>query len=405
MRRLRALAAETDDHLQPVVITDPDGRFELGVPAEGAVIPLSGAPLSPPVRALRPVPKPPVPVVDETPPAPAPRIPELPPVPLVEEPGRPSFDDLLGKRPNPADAPASEGTRGALRQLSGGRWRLAPGVKERARRDRKDRIQQPMTGTKTVAVVNPKGGVFKTTGTMLLAHKFGTIRGGGVALVDWNEARATAAWRAPEPAAHDRTVADLLARLTAGQPVEGIADLDQYMRSQGPANFDLLAAAEPVNPLEPRRISPEDVHAVHDCLSRFYRVIVQDTGNNMAAPNWGAAVLQSDQLVIVSTIREDAGQAAGWLADGLVRGGREDLLHGAVTVLTTPAESRGAVDRELRKRFEDHFTRLTRRAVHIAPFDPTLNSGTSIRFPALLEETHEVWEAAAADVADGLARS
>jgi MinD-like ATPase involved in chromosome partitioning or flagellar assembly len=382
------------------VITDPDGRYELAVPASGQPYPVDGAPREPqPVRALRPVPPPPV--VEEAP-ALRPPVPELPPLAVeTATVTRPSFGDLLGQRPDPRNAPASEGVRGAMRTLTGGRWRLAPGVKERAHRDRVARIQQPLDGAKTVAVVNPKGGAHKTTGGLLLAQKLGTIRGGGIVFVDFNEARATAAWRAM-PGSHNRTMDDLVRRLLNGHPIEGIADLDEYMRSQGPANFDLLAAAEPENPLEPREIPAGDVRSVHAELARFYRVIIEDTGNNMAAPNWGQAVLQADQLVIVSTIREDTGQAAGWLADALVRAGREDLLHNAVTVLSSPAEAKGQVDRDLHRRFTDHFGQLT-RAVHTAPFDPALAPGTPIHYPSLLDETHEVWEAAAADVTDGLA--
>jgi len=240
--------------------------------------------------------------------------------------------------------------------------------------------------------------VHNTTSALQLAQKFGTLRGGGVAFYDDNESRASAAWRAM-PGPHTRTVDELLQRLRdyRSDPIQGIADLDDFVRSQGPANFDLLAAAEPDDPLKPKHIPASDVDSVHATLSRFYRVIIIDTGNTMHAPNWGAAVLRADQLVIVSNIREDTALSAGWLAQALQRAGREELLSSAVTVLSAPV----ATQRDLHRQFRDHFAKLT-RAVFTVPFDPALDDGRPIDYNALSDATHEAWLEVAAAVADGL---
>lgn len=432
---LRRAAAGLPSRRVRVEITDPSGVWPIEVPAEGPPQALPSGPDVPPPahRPLRPVPAPaaapapaPVPAPAEAPapaPVPAPVAAPAPPVdpptdrtPVVPaapgpdtNPGqpvppevpnltRPSFDDLLASRPDPHNAPASEGWRGAARQITGGRLRLAPGRIERAHRDRIRRIQKPLGGPKTIVVVNPKGGAHKTTSALQLAQKFGTLRGGGVAFYDDNESRASAAWRAM-PGSHSRTVDELLQRLRdyRSNPIQGIADLDDYVRSQGPANFDLLAAAEPDDPLKPKHIPASDVDSVHATLSRFYRVIIIDTGNTMHAPNWGAAVLRADQLVIVSNIREDTALSAGWLAQALQRAGREELLSTAVTVLSAPV----ATQRDLHKQFREHFAKLT-RAVFTVPFDPALDDGRPIDYNALSDATHEAWLEVAAAVADGL---
>jgi MinD-like ATPase involved in chromosome partitioning or flagellar assembly len=431
---LRKAAAQLDGKRVWVEITDPDGVWPTEVPADGPLLALDKGPAG---RGLIPVPdlpprlgseswtpSPPqqsrIPDLPSTPPAPARREatppprqqtaavpppvpgpttdPGSPPATEVSTPPRPSFDDLLAARPDPYAAPAAEGFRGALRQLSGGRFRPAPGKAELAHRDRIRRIQKDLDGPRIIVVVNPKGGAHKSTAALLLAQKFGTLRGGGVAFYDNNEARATAAWRAM-PATHDRTVEDLLTRLhdLDQSAITGVSDLGQYMRSQGPAGFDLLAAAEPENPLQPKHIPASDVDNVLDTLGRFYRVIIVDTGNSMHAPNWGAAVLRADQLVIVSTVREDTALSAGWLAQALQRAGRGELLAQAVTVLSAPATTQG----DLLAQFRGHFSQLT-RAVCTAPFDPALDLGQPINYPGLSDATHKAWEHTAAEVADGL---
>jgi MinD-like ATPase involved in chromosome partitioning or flagellar assembly len=428
---LRKAAAQLDERRVWVEITDPDGVWPTEVPADGPLLALDKGPAG---RGLTPVPDlPPRTSAESWAPSPPQqsRIPDLPPAPPrreatppsrqretvapppvpgpttdpgsppateVSTPPRPSFDDLLAARPDPYAAPAAEGFRGALRQLSGGRFRPAPGKAELAHRDRIRRIQKDLDGPRVIVVVNPKGGAHKTSAALLLAQKFGTLRGGGVAFYDNNEARATAAWRAM-PANHDRTVEDLLTRLhdLDQSAITGVSDLGQYMRSQGPAGFDLLAAAEPENPLQPKHIPASDVDNVLDTLGRFYRVIIVDTGNSMHAPNWGAAVLRADQLVIVSTVREDTALSAGWLAQALQRAGRQELLAQAVTVLSAPATTQG----DLLAQFSRHFSQLT-RAVCTAPFDPALDLGQPINYNGLSDATHKAWEHTAAAVADGL---
>jgi MinD-like ATPase involved in chromosome partitioning or flagellar assembly len=430
---LRKAAAQLDERRVWVEITDPDGVWPTEVPADGPLLALEKGPAG---RGLTPVPdlppRParspgPVPAAESRiadlprhlphrrggrphrhhdssapvvpPPVPGPTTdPGSPPATEVSTPPRPSFDDLLAARPDPYAAPAAEGFRGALRQLSGGRFRPAPGKAELAHRDRIRRIQKDLDGPRIIVVVNPKGGAHKSTAALLLAQKFGTLRGGGVAFYDNNEARATAAWRAM-PATHDRTVEDLLTRLhdLDQSAITGVSDLGQYMRSQGPAGFDLLAAAEPENPLQPKHIPASDVDNVLDTLGRFYRVIIVDTGNSMHAPNWGAAVLRADQLVIVSTVREDTALSAGWLAQALQRAGRGELLAQAVTVLSAPATTQG----DLLAQFSGHFSQLT-RAVCTAPFDPALDLGQPINYNGLSDATHKAWEHTAAAVADGL---
>jgi putative peptide zinc metalloprotease protein len=258
-------------------------------------------------------------------------------------------------------------------------------------------VQRSFAGPRTVVVINPKGGAHKTTATMLLAATFGENRGGYTLAWDNNETRGTLGWRAL-PAEHHRTALSLLRDVdrfgTAGQA--SIGDLDDYVRSQGSAQFDVLASDEDPNATE--LIDAVAFDKLHRTLQRFYRVIIVDTGNNMRAENWQAAVATADQLVIVSTVREDTAASAAWLVDGLREKGLEDKVANAVTVLSSTSES---PDPQLARRLRGHFGTLTRAVLEV-PHDPSLVDGGAITFELLSRRTREAWLKVAATVAEGL---
>src|SRR5665811_825853 len=106
----------------------------------------------------------------------------------------------------------------------------------------------------------------------------------------------------------------------------------------------------------------------------------------------------ADQLVIVSTVREDTAQSAAWLIDALRATGQEDAVKRAVTVLTAPAST---ADPELSRRLHDHFGALTRTVMDV-PHDPMLVPGGPIIYDALSAQTRKAWLSVSAVVANGL---
>ena len=145
-------------------------------------------------------------------------------------------------------------------------------------------------------------------------------------------------------------------------------------------------------------IDAEAFSRLHRTLSRFYRVLVIDTGNNMRASNWEAALDVADQLVIVSTAREDTAASAAWLADGLRERGHEDKLAKAVTILSSPSAKE---DAKLTDRLHQHFAQLTRAVVEV-PFDQQFVGGGELDFPNLRQDTRDAWRTAAAVISEGL---
>ncbi len=326
----------------------------------------------------------------------APNSPAIPQLSVLADHG-PTLDDLLASRPAPKPGPAKMGWQGAMRRASGGWVKPAPGKDEMAHRQAIASVQRSLNGPKTIVIVNPKGGANKTTASLLIAATFGIHRGGYTLAWDNNETRGTLGWRA-HPARHTNTAVDLLRDLDRFTDLgtARVGDLDNYVRTQGSARFDVLASDE--DAAGAASIDATAFHQLHGTLSRFYRVLVVDTGNNMRASNWQAAVEAADQLVIVSTVREDTAQSAAWLADGMRAIGQLSAVQNAITVLTAPSKT---PDAALSKRLHEHFGQLT-RAVLDVPHDPALVDGGPINYDALTTASREAWLRVSAAIADGL---
>ncbi|MBC7291301.1 MAG: chromosome partitioning protein, partial [Actinotalea sp.] len=308
----------------------------------------------------------------------------------------PTLDDLLASRPRPAEGPAELGWRAVVRRATGGLLAFPPGPDEQRVRESVAAVQRRLDGPRTVVVINPKGGAHKTTATLLLAATFGSHRGRSTLAWDNNETRGTLGWRS-EHGTHQRTAVDLLDDLHRFEDPTSVrvGDLDAYVRAQS-AQFDVLASDE--DAASAASIDAFAFRSLHRTLQRFYRILVVDTGNNMRASNWQAAIDVADQVVVVSTVREDTSQSAAWALDALRAAGKEDVVRRAVTVLSDPATRR---DPALHGRLHDHFGRLT-RAVLDVPYDASLVSGGPLDVDALSRQTREAWLHVAAAVADGL---
>lgn len=309
----------------------------------------------------------------------------------------PTVEDLLGSRADRVKPRATEGWQGAIRRATGGAVSPRPGKAEQSRLDRERVVQRRLDGPRTIVVLNPKGGAHKTTSTLLLAATFGTQRGGATLAWDNNETRGTLGWRA-QNAPHHRTAVDLLEHLDSfAEPSQAsLAALDTYVRTQVDARFDVLASDE--DAAASSSIDSAAFDRLHGVLSRYYRLLIVDTGNNMRASNWVAAVAAADQLVIVSTVREDTAASAAWLLDGLREKGFDRKIDDAVTILAAPSAK---PDRKLAERLERHFAQVTGDVVHV-PFDPALVDGGPIDFDALSPESRDAWLSVAASIAQRL---
>ena len=321
----------------------------------------------------------------------------LPSRATVPADGRPTLQDLQSSTAKHRKVKATRGFRGVITRATRGVISPGPGKKERLEIERLERIRRPLDGPRNIAVVNLKGGAHKTTASLMIAATLGVSRGGNVLAWDNNETRGTLGWRGV-PTEHHRTAVDLLHDIeTLRSPSASNADLDPYVRPQGEMRFDILASDE-----DPGSAALIDDHAfgeLDEALSRFYRIKVIDTGNNVRASNWLAAVKSADQLVIISTVREDTFNAAAWMIDELRATGLGEQVDHAVTILSH--SSKGKFDPTLRSRLLAHFGAHT-RAVAEVPYEQQFVDGTHLDWSRVSKATKKAWLDATALIVDGL---
>ncbi|MEV4479947.1 MinD/ParA family ATP-binding protein [Micromonospora coxensis] len=331
-----------------------------------------------------------------TPQQPSPRQPAGPPEPAwTPEAGpAPTAEDFARRRQaRPADPVATMGVRAVVNKI--GLVKLPPGRHEQEVKRDIEMVRRNFGGLRQVTVVNPKGGAGKTVAILLLAMTFGQKRGGYVLAWDNNETQGTLGMRAQQDF-HSRTVRDMLRDLGQFQGAHGrIGDLSQYVRSQGEGMFDVLASDESATGGE--MLTAAAFAEIREVVSRFYKLIFVDTGNNVRAQNWQAAMDATDQLVVTMSARNDSAETAARMLDHLEQSGRQRLVRQAVTVVSMPP-SRKEIDLPA---IQEHFAART-RAVLLAPYERLIDTGEPIRYGGLSSATRDAWLKIAAAVAEGL---
>ncbi len=260
-------------------------------------------------------------------------------------------------------------------------------------------LRRSLGRPRVLAFANPKGGVHKTTATVLAAATIGSVRGRGVLAWDDNELRGTLGLRAGS-ARHARTIKHLLADLERIESLHGDAlhgELDGYLRHASDGSYDVLAGEE--SPRFAQRLDQTTVRRVMDLLRRTHDVICVDTGNNVESVNWQTVMRQADQLVITTVPREDAAFTADWMLDVLDESGMGDLVANAVTLISCPSPGQ----MPLLADFQRHFATRT-RTVAVVPYDPALEVGSSIEYADLQPQTRQAWLRAASVMIEPFAR-
>ncbi|MEV0609730.1 chromosome partitioning protein [Polymorphospora rubra] len=316
-------------------------------------------------------------------------------------PGRPptvipTAEEFARRRAvRPPDPVATMGVRAAVNRSMFGLVKMRPGRYEQEIKHDVEMVRRNFGGLRQVTVVNPKGGAGKTVAILLLAMTFGQKRGGYVLAWDNNETQGTLGMRAQQDF-HSRTVRDLLRDLEQFRGTQGrVGDLSQYVRAQGEGMFDVLASDESATAGEMlTRMAFGDIREV---VSRFYKLIFVDTGNNVRAENWQAAIDATDQLVVTMSARNDSAEPAARMLDHLEQTGRQRLVRQAITVVSMPP-SRKEIDLPA---IEQHFAART-RAVLLAPYERLIDSGEPVRYGQLSTATRDAWLKIAAAVAVGL---
>ncbi|WP_460808619.1 MinD/ParA family ATP-binding protein [Micromonospora zhanjiangensis] len=332
--------------------------------------------------------------------------------PGIDPVGRPGIDPVGRPGPDPVGRPGADPSvagRATVGRVTSARPTpeagfSRPGSWRRGRAESETEraigvLRREIGGPRVVAFANPKGGVHKTTATVLAAATIGSVRGQGVVAWDDNELRGTLGLRAGS-ARHARTIRHLIADLVmieASQGAELTARLDDFLRHAADGSYDVLAGEE--TPSFANRLDQHTVRRVLDLLRRTHQVICVDTGNNVESANWQTVLRAADQLVVTTVPREDAAFTADWMLDVLHETGLSDLADNAVTLLSCPTPGRSPLLGDL----ERHFATRT-RAVAVVPYDPALETGSSIEYGQLQPATKDAWYRAASMIIEPFAR-
>lgn len=318
-------------------------------------------------------------------------------------PTRRSLRETTFLVPDTTTEPAGRGWRAALNNLG---LRIPPSMAELAEREDVRMVSQHWPGPRTVAVVNRKGGANKTPTVALLSAVLARHGGGPVLAWDNNESQGTLAWRT-EQGPHTASVLDLVdASTRLLSPETSTADLAHFVHHQPADKYDVLRSDG--NDEGDHEVTAEEVDIAHQVASRFYRMIIMDSGNTARSANWRRMIDHTDQLVVPVTAMEDRAEAALLTLQTLeARGGHDaELARGAVVIVSESTDAgRGLGGDALKnaraeaQRIADGFTPLVRAVVRV-PYDPALVRGL-IRYDGLRPGTRRAWLAAAAAVAQG----
>lgn len=306
-----------------------------------------------------------------------------PAAPPSESDHRYSVGDLIDQLSPPAPLKASRG------------WRARLGLKPSQReadelRDvqlTKSVFDRPVT----IMVANPKGGSGKTPISVLLAAAFGHHRGGGVVAWDNNELRGTLPDRTHSP--HRRTIHDLVDALDRRQwKTTQFTDLAYFLNHQESGLFHTLGSAQRAGHV----VTGEHFSQVHEVFARYFQIIVIDTGNNEGAPNWNAAAMAADCLVVPTKWRKDSLIPAARMLESM-----QDTNPGLLD-RTVIAATNGPMDSQ--KDVKDNGASWfgTNHPIVEIPTDPHIAEGGVIDFDHLREPTRRAALRLAAEVSTRL---
>jgi len=238
-----------------------------------------------------------------------------------------------------------------------------------------------------VAVATPKGGAGKTPTAIGMAAAFGMARGSGVVAWDNNELRGTLADRTFS--AHRNTVVDMLAHSESLlRPDTRVADIQAMLNYQSSGQFWVLGSSQEAG----QAVSGEQFATVREILSRFFSILIVDTGNNEVAPNWVETVINADVLVIPVKWRKDNIVPAARMIETLTEQGR-DIINRIIVVGTNgPGELMPTIQTSVADWFQPS-------PIVEIPTDPHIAEGAEIDWQRLQPATRRAYQSLGATVA------
>jgi putative peptide zinc metalloprotease protein len=287
----------------------------------------------------------------------------------------------------PAKAvPATRGLRRSVQTISFGRITPGPGHAERLERELVVTAKTPISTCRRISILSRKGGIGKTTTTLMLGHTFAMHRGDRVIALDANPDAGSLAYRVRRET--DATVTQLM---QAAERLHRYSDMRSFT-SQSPSRLEVLASDD--DPTISVALGENEYRQVLDVLEHHYNLILMDTGTGILDPATQGILRMSDQVVLCAAPGIDASRASSLTLDWLDEHGYRDLVKDAVVVIN---QVRKNGRRELQS-VTQHFAKRCRAVVKV-PWDPHLAEGLEVDFDQLRPDTRLAYLAAGAAVA------
>ena len=276
---------------------------------------------------------------------------------------------------NPVKAAPKTGWRKFVHTLTAGHVNLGDSEKVARHQNLVDLARSPLKGDYRIAVLSLKGGVGKTTTSVMLGGIFASLRGDRVIAIDANPDLGTLAQRAALPGSP--TIRDLL----NAEDVSRYSNIRMYT-TQAESRLEDIGSDR--DPEVSEAFSEEDYRHAIDILQHHYNVILTDCGTGLMHSAMAGVLDLANTLILVTSPALDGAQSASATLDWLNHHGYGQLVSNAIVVVSSAHPGNATIDVD---QLMEHFKART-RAVQLIPYDRHLSEGAIIDLERLDRKTY-----------------